>query len=315
MATPALEADRDGAVVVAEAGWHAAQARRSWLGSVLVYLVVVGGAAIVAFPFVWMVLTAFKNIQESNAYPPSLLPKEWHWQNFREAWTTPPSTLGRYLLNSALIATVGTGLQLVFCVLAAYAFARLRFRGRDLLFLLVLATTMVPNEVTLIPNFVTIRHFPLVGGNDLTGSGGTGFYDTYAGIVLPGLAGAFTIFLLRQAFLQVPNDLWEAAQLDGAGSFGFLLRVMLPLTLPALLTVAIFGFVARWNALLWPLIVTRSESLRPVQVAMTFYQSEFLSDHGLVMAASVAVTLPVILLYVLVQKQFIAGVANTGLKG
>src|SRR5918992_6347147 len=98
--------------------------------------------------------------------------------------------------------------------------------------------------------------------------------------------------------MQVPNDLWEAAQLDGAGSFGFLLRVMLPLTLPALLTVAIFGFVARWNALLWPLIVTRSESLRPVQVAMTFYQSEFLSDHGLVMAASVAAILPVILLYV-----------------
>ena len=289
--------------------------RRSWRGSALIYTVVVGGAVVVAFPFLWMLLTAFKNVQESNAYPPAILPEAWRWENFRDAWSAPPSTLGRYLLNSAIIAVVGTGLQLVLCVLAAFAFARLRFPGRNALFLLVLATTMVPNEVTLIPNFVTIRRLPLLGGNDLTGSGGTGLYDTYAGIILPGLAGAFTIFLLRQAFQQVPNDLWEAAQLDGARSFRFLVGVMLPLTLPAILTVAIFGFVARWNALLWPLIITRSESLRPAQVAMTVYQSEYLIDHGLVMAASVIVTLPIVLLYVVVQKQFIAGIANTGLKG
>lgn len=288
---------------------------RSWRGSAVLYAVVVGGALVVAFPFAWMLLTAFKNIQESNAYPPQILPKAWRWENFQDAWNAPPSTLGRYLLNSAIIAVVGTGLQLVLCVLAAYAFARLRFPGRDALFLLVLATTMVPNEVTLIPNFVTIRRLPLLGGNDLTGAGGTGLYDTYAGIILPGLAGAFTIFLLRQAFQQVPNDLWEAAQLDGARSLRFLVGVMLPLTLPAILTVGIFGFVARWNALLWPLIITRSESLRPAQVAMTVYQSEYLIDHGLVMAASVIVTLPIVLLYVVVQKQFIAGIASTGLKG
>lgn len=288
---------------------------RSRLGSAALYLILVGGAVVVAFPFLWMVLTAFKNVQESNAYPPTILPNAWRWENFRDAWTIPPSTLGRYLLNSTVIAVVGTGLQLAFCVLAAYAFARLRFPGRDALFLLVLATTMVPNEVTLIPNFVTIRRFPLFGGNDVTGSGGTGFYDTYAGIILPGLAGAFTIFLLRQAFMQVPNDLWEAAQLDGSGSLRFLFGVLLPLTLPALLTVAIFGFVGRWNDLLWPLIVTRSEHLRPVQVAMTFYQSEFVVDHGMVMAASLMVTLPIVLLYVAVQRRFIEGVAGTGVKG
>jgi multiple sugar transport system permease protein len=199
--------------------------------------------------------------------------------------------------------------------LAGFAFARLRFPGRDALFLLVLATTMVPDEVRLIPNFVTIRSFPLVGGNTITGSGGTGFYDTYLGIVLPGIAGAFAIFLLRQAFSQVPHELWEAAQLDGASSLRFLTGVMVPLTRPALLTVAIFGFVARWNALLWPLLITRSESLRPVQVAMTFYQTEYAIDHGQLMAASVIVTLPIVLLYVLVQRQFIEGVAGTGLKG
>lgn len=318
MTAPAFEANRDGLVAPLETngvGQNIARPRHSRWGLALTYVVVGGGAALVLFPFVWMVLTAFKDIAESNAYPPTFLPHEWEFGNFEEAWTTPPSTLGRYLGNSAIIATAGTALQLVFCVLAAYAFARLRFRGRDALFLLVLATTMVPGEVTLIPNFVTIRRLPLLGGNDLLGSGGTGLYDTYAGMILPGLAGAFTIFLLRQAFMQVPNDLWEAAQIDGAGSFGFLVQVMLPLTLPALLTVAIFGFVARWNALLWPLIVTRSEHLRPVQVAMIFYQSEFVTDHGLVMAASVVVTAPIILLYVLVQKQFIAGIASTGLKG
>lgn len=318
MTAPAFEADRDGAVTLADTDqWAggATRVRRSGWGSVALVALVGGGAALVVFPFVWMVLTAFKGLQESNAYPPTFFPDVWRWENFREAWTVPPSTLGRYLLNSAVIAAVGTILQLIFCVLAAFSFARLRFPGREAAFLLVLATTMVPGEVTLIPNFVTIRHFPLLGGNDLWGNGGTGLYDTYAGMILPGLAGAFTIFLLRQAFMQIPNDLWEAAQLDGASSFGFLLAVMLPLSLPALLTVTIFGVVARWNALLWPLIVTRSEELRPVQVAMIFYQSEFQTDHGLVMAASVIVTLPMILLYVLVQKHFIAGVASTGLKG
>ena len=290
-------------------------ARRPWLASAALYVVLVGGAVLIAFPFLWMVLTSFKSVQESNAYPPSILPQVWRWQNYAAAWTTPPSTLGRYLLNSAVIAIAGTGIQVVIATLAAFAFARLRFPGRNALFLLVLATTMVPDEVRLIPNFVTIRGFPLVGGNDLTGSGGTGFYDTYVGIILPGLAGAFTIFLLRQAFTQVPGDLWEAAQLDGATSFGFLTTVMVPLTLPALLTVTIFGLVARWNALLWPLLITRSESLRPVQVAMTFYQTEFVTDHGQMMAASVMATLPIVVLYVLVQRQFIEGVAGTGIKG
>lgn len=289
--------------------------RRPWLASVALYAVLAGGALLVAFPFLWMVLTSFKSLQESNAYPPSVLPQDWRWQNYAEAWTTPPSTLGRYLINSTVIAVVGTGAQVLIATLAAFAFARLRFPGRNALFLLVLATTMVPDEVRLIPNFVTIRGFPLAGGNDLSGVGGTGFYDTYVGIILPGLAGAFTIFLLRQAFMQVPVDLWEAAQLDGASSFRFLIGVMLPLTLPALLTVTIFGLVARWNALLWPLLITRSESLRPVQVAMTFYQTEFVTNHGQLMAASVMVTLPIVLLYVLVQRQFIEGVAGTGLKG
>lgn len=297
----------------AEAG--AAAPGRRGLMLALVYAGLIVGALVVAFPFLWMLLGSFKSARESNLFPPTFLPQTWHPENYWLAWTTPPSTLGRYFLNSVVIATVGTGLQVLVAVLAAYAFARLRFRGRDTLFLLVLATTMVPGEITLIPNFVTIRRFPLVGGNDLFGNGGSGLYDTYAGIILPGLAGAFTIFLLRQAFLSVPNELWEAAQIDGSGGLGYLWRVMLPLSLPALFTVALFGFVGRWNALLWPLIVTRDERLRPVQVAMIYYQNEFITNYGMVMAAAIIVTLPIVALFIAAQRQFITGIAATGLKG
>ena len=304
---------------------HAGAARRQdasthtrsweWVGSVVVHLVLIVGALIVFFPFLWMILGSFKSLQESNRFPPTFLPLVWHPNNYVEAWTTPPSTLGRYLLNSTIVATVGTGGQLLIGVLAAYAFARLRFPGRDLLFMLVLATTMIPGEITLIPNFVTIRHFPLVGGNDLLGNGGKGFYDSYTAMILPGLAGAFTIFLLRQAFMSVPDEFWEAAQLDGASNATYLWRVLLPLTIPTLLTVGLLGFVSRWNALLWPLLVTRRESIRPVQVAMTFFQDENATNYGVLMAASFLVTVPVILLYLVAQRRFIEGVASSGLKG
>lgn len=281
----------------------------------LKYTVVIGGAVVVAFPFLWMVLGSFKSLRESNAFPPTFLPVEWHPENYLTAWRQPPSTLGRYLWNSLVVSAVGSVGQVTVGVLAAYAFARLRFRGRDVLFGLVLATTMIPGEITLIPNFVTIRRFPLFGGNNLFGTGGSGLYDTYAAMILPTLAGAFTIFLLRQTFLSVPQEYWEAAQLDGVSGFGYLWRILLPLTVPSILTVLLLGFVARWNALLWPLIVTRSESLRPVQVAMTYYQNETVTHYGVLMAASFTVTLPVIALYIVAQRRFIEGVAGTGLKG
>lgn len=287
----------------------------SRLGTWLTYALLIAGALIMIFPFIWMVLGSFKNVAESNAYPPTLIPQSWHPENYTTAWFTPPNTLGRYIVNSVTLALAGTGLQIVICALAAYAFSRLRFWGRDVLFMAVLATTMIPNEITLIPNFVTIRRFPLVGGNDLWGMGGSGFYDTYAGILLPGLVGAFNIFLLRQAFLTVPNEFWEAAQLDGCNSFDYLWRILLRITLPALFTVGIFGFIGRWNALLWPLLITRSEAIRPVQMAMIYYQTEFVTDYGALMAASLMVTLPIVVLFLLVQRQFIEGIVSTGLKG
>lgn len=285
------------------------------IGEALTYGIVVGGAVVIAFPFLWMVLGSFKSLAESNAFPPTFFPRIWHPENYLAAWQQPPSTLGRYLWNSFVVATMGSVGQVTIGTLAAYAFARLRFRGSTALFALVLATTMIPNEITLIPNFVTIRRFPLFGGNDLAGVGGSGLYDTYAAMILPGLAGAFTIFLLRQTFLGIPNEFWEAAQLDGVGNLGYLLRILIPLTIPSILTVLLLGFVARWNALLWPLIVTRSESLRPVQVAIIYYQNDTVTHYGVLMAASFMVTLPMIVLYIVAQRRFVAGVASSGLKG
>lgn len=274
------------------------------------------GAAFMLFPFVWMFLTSVKSIAEANRFPPTIWPSDWQWENYRIAWQNPPSTLGRYILNSFIISSIGTLGQLAVGVLAAYAFSRLRFRGRDLLFMLVLATSLIPGEITIIPNYITINHFPLAGGNDILGQGGNGLYNTYAAMILPGMAGAFQIFLLRQAFLQIPADLWEASQLDGGGSWQFLTRIVLPLSLPALVTVFIFGFIGRWNGLLWPMLVTSSEHLRPVQLAMTYYQqNDFLNNQGATMAASLLVTLPIILLYVIVQRQFVEGIGTTGLKG
>jgi len=290
-------------------------ARRFSSGTAITYALLILGALLVIFPFVWTLLGSFKTIVESNRFPPTLWPEQWHPQNYVQAWVRPPNTLGRYILNSLILATVGTSIQVMICALAGFAFAQLRFRGRDLLFILVLATTMIPNEITLIPNFVTIRRFPLLGGNNLFGDGGSGLYDSYAAMLLPGLVGAFNIFLLRQAFMRVPIEFWEAAQIDGCTSFGYLWRVMIPLTAASLLTVGIFGFIGRWNGLLWPLLVTRTEAIRPVQMAMIYYQTEFLTDYGVLMAASLMITAPIVVLFILLQRQFVEGIVNTGLKG
>jgi len=280
-----------------------------------VYLVLIVGALVMLFPFFWMVTTSFKDLTEINRIPPTLLPQTWHPQNYVTAWNKPESTFGRYFLNSAIIAIGGTALQMFCAILAAYAFARMDFPLKGPLFLLFLATLMIPFEVTLIPNFVTIRHLPLLGGNDITGDGGRGLYDSYGGILLPGLANAFSVFLLRQAFLQLPRDFWDAAQIDGASRWLFLWRVAVPLTLPTVLTATLFALLARWKAVLWPLIITSSEELRPVQVAMLYFRSEEGPNFQYLMAAATLVALPGVVLYLFAQRHFTEGLASAGVKG
>ena len=272
-------------------------------------------AGLIAFPFVWMLLSSVKSNAEINLSPPTVLPNEWHWDNYAVAWTSPRSTFARYYLNSFTIALVGAMLQAATSILAAYAFALMRFRGAGLLFGAFLATTMIPGEVTLIPNFVTIRHIPLVGGNDWAGNGGQGLFDSYLGMIIPAAGSAFSVFLLRQAFKSLPVDYWHAAQIDGCSRLRYLWSIALPLARPAILTVVVFAAFQYWNALLWPLVITNSEAIRPVQVAILNFQSEVDSRFNLVMAAATISMLPGLVLYFVAQRQFRAALTFSGLKG
>ncbi|WP_273128689.1 carbohydrate ABC transporter permease [Bacillus weihaiensis] len=280
---------------------------------IIVFMLVLALACL--FPFYWMILTSFKTQTEINLMPPTLIPMEWQViQNYTDAWMKPESTFSRYFINTIIIAGFGSLVQLLICIPIAFAISHFQFKGRNVLFLLVLSTMMIPYDVTLVPNFITIRHFPLAGGNDLFGNGGQGFYDSYTGMILPFLADAFSIFLIRQAFLTVNREYWDAAQIDGMGHFGYLWRVLVPLALPSIITAGLLGFIGKWNGVLWPLLITSSEHLRPLQVGLLYFVSEEGHYYHLLMAAATFTVLPIIILYFVTQRWFNDGVGS-GLKG
>ncbi|MCL5074350.1 MAG: carbohydrate ABC transporter permease [Chloroflexi bacterium] len=272
---------------------------QSIFGRVVIHLVLLVGVVIVVFPFYWMVTTSFKTLDEAVQFPPTLLPKVWMFSNWIEAWNSAP--FGRYFFNSIFVSTSVTFLVLTTSVLAAYTFARIRLPGKDLIFVLFLATMMIPFEVILIPDFVIVKKL--------------GWYNTYAALILPWSAQVFSIFLMRQFFLSVPLDLYEAAQVDGCTHHRFLWHIALPLSVPALLTCGIFSFLGSWNALLWPLITTSSSEMRPLQVGLAVFLTEEGIYYQLLMAAATFTVLPIIIIYFFAQRQFIEGIARTGIKG
>lgn len=265
----------------------------------LVHLGLLGGAGLVLFPFYWMVTTAFKDLTEASRFPPTLWPHALHPGNFIDAWTAAP--FGRYFLNTVIVASCQTVGVLITSTLAAYSFARFRFPGRDIVFLCFLGTMMVPMEVSLVPNFVILKHL--------------GWYDTYIGLIAPWTANVFGIFLLRQWFLSIPQELYDAAEIDGCGRFSFLWRIALPNSTPALVTIGLLSFLAGWNALLWPLIVTGSTEMRTLQVGLASFQSEAYVEYHLWMAAATFTIAPIVVLYLLAQRYFIEGVSGSGIKG
>ncbi|MDQ0415780.1 carbohydrate ABC transporter permease [Mesobacillus stamsii] len=289
------------------------QSARLFKLSVIVVIVILALSSL--FPFIWMVLTSFKTQAEINLMPPTFIPETWNViENYTNAWMKPESTFGRYFINTLIIAGFGTLVQLVICIPIAFAITHFRFPGRNFIFILVLATMMIPYDVTLIPNFITIRHMPLMGGNDIFGQGGQGLYDSYSGMVLPFIADAFTVFLLRQAFLTVSKDYWLAAQVDGMSHFGYLWRVLVPISWPTIITAGLLSFIGKWNGVLWPLLITSSEHLRPLQVGLLYFISEEGHYYHLLMAAATFTVLPIVLLYFVTQKWFNNGIAGTGLK-
>jgi multiple sugar transport system permease protein len=265
----------------------------------VLFAVLAGTAVITLIPVVWMVLTALKTPAEVAADPPSWLPRSVRFQNFGDAWTFAP--FGRFLLNSFVMAGGIAVTQVVTSALAAYAFARLRFRGRDVLFYIYLGTLIIPPQVTVIPQFLIVREL--------------GWVDSYAGLIIPQAFTAFGVFLLRQFFMGIPFELEEAARIDGASRLDCFRRIILPLAGPALATLAVFAFMFHWNNLLWPLIVSNTDKTIPIAVGLTRFQGEHGTDWELLMAASVIATIPVLVVYFAAQRWFVQGIAMSGFGG
>lgn len=230
-----------------------------------------------------------------------IIEKRLCWHNYTNAWGRIRPSFTVYFWNSFVISALTTLGQVATSILAAYAFAFFDFPLKNVIFVCFLATMMVPQQVLLIPNFLMLKHFQ--------------WYDSYAALVVPWLAGVFGIFLLRQFFLQIPRDLYDAAVIDGCGRLGFLVRILVPLSVPPILTISIFTFLSSWNSLLWPLIVTESANMRTIQVALSIFNQAEGTNWELLMAASTFCILPLVVAYFFAQKQFIQGIARTGLKG
>jgi multiple sugar transport system permease protein len=270
------------------------------------HLVLIPLTFVLIFPLLWMFITSLQTEGEANHFPPVLLPAHPRFQNYSDAWATAP--FGYFFLNSALVTLVVLISNLVVCSLAGYAFARIRFLGRGALFVTLMATLMVPFQVTMIPVFLIVKWF---GENvwDVLG------IDHIGALMLPNLATAFGIFFLRQFFQTVPVELEEAARVDGTSRLGVLFKIVLPLSLPALSTLAALTVLTSWNDFMWPLIVITSQDQMTIPLGLSYFQGAHRVKWPLLMAANVMSLLPMLLVFIGAQRYFVQSVASTGIKG
>ncbi|MCC2593908.1 carbohydrate ABC transporter permease [Tessaracoccus sp. OS52] len=278
--------------------------------ALLVFLSIV--SFIMAAPYLWMFLSAVRSPQEMAMSPMPLWPQEWHWENYVTAMNLAP--FERYFFNSFLIAATHTVSNLLLGSMAGYALAKMPFRGNKLLFAYILGMQMVPFYAIIIPMFLLTRSMPLFGGNDIFGQGGIGWIDTYWALLIPALVSPFNIFLFRQFYVSTPTELQEAARIDGAGEWHIYARIMTPLIKPGLLTIALLSFEAGWNNFLWPLISTTSDHMRTIQLGLSFFRQEASNDFSLLMAGTTLASVPMIILFMVFQKQFVNGFVSSGLK-
>jgi multiple sugar transport system permease protein len=312
---------------------------RNWLVRFSIHAVLLFGAAFVLFPFLWMIFGSFKSY--SDATTQGFFPKEWIWSNYPEAIqvmngqkpcvfdiSNPLAILQedtgclivRYFANTIFIGLATVLGVLTTSSLAAYAFGRLKFPGRDFLFVLLLATMMIPGELTLVPNFVFMVWFPTPDSLVQTWLGVPdaqihNWIDTYYALVVPWIATVFSIFLFRQFFMGISNDFYDAAVLDGATHLRFLWSIVLPLSKPVLITSALLTFLGSWNALMWPLLVTNSPWMRPIQVGLSQFIGEAGTQVQLLMAGATITIIPIMILYLILQRWFVSGIASFGIKG
>jgi multiple sugar transport system permease protein len=282
---------------------HAPAARERRLGRriqlVVAYIALGIGSLWALVPFLWMISTSLKTDGQVLVYPPAWIPSPVAWGNYAAVLKLVP--FGQFLVNTTIVAVTVTILELITSSFAAYAFARLRFPGRDKLFLLYLGTLMIPGQVTIIPNFLVISWL--------------GWVDTYAALIIPAAFSAFGTFLLRQFFLSIPPELEQAARMDGCSYFGIYRHIILPLSGPALATLAVFAFMTQWNAFLWPLIVTNKETMRTLTVGIRYFGDDAPGQFNYLMSGTVMSLIPILVLFLLLQRYFVRGIALTGMGG
>jgi len=266
-------------------------------------------AAVMLFPLFWMISLALKTNPQIFTYPPKLIEFPLQWQHFVDIWVDRRMNIALQTWNTLVYATVRTFLQLLLSSMAAFVLARYHFSGRNLIFYLVLATVMIPHEVMLVPLYIMVKSVPLFGGNDLFGNGGTGWLDSYAGLILPGIISGYSIFFLRQFFLTLPKELEEAARIDGCSEFGIYWRVALPMSIPALTTLGMFSFQFAWSDYTWPLVTSSSEGSRTLQLGLAIFSSQDGTDWSMLMTAAVISTLPLIAMFVLLQRFIVNGIS------
>jgi multiple sugar transport system permease protein len=282
------------------------------LGRVVLYVALTVGALLMITPFLWMVLTAFKSDLEIAKF--SWLPGELRWHNFVEAMQTAPFL--RYFRNSLFIAVGETAFTLAVCTTAGYALAKLPIRGSKALLSYFILLLLVPFQIILVPLFLIVKSIPLFGGNNLLGQGGIGWLNSWWGLIIPLGAAPLYTFLARQFYVSIPNELAQAARVDGLGEFGIFWRIMTPLIKPALITICVFQIEAAWNGFLWPLMITTSDAMRPLQLGLAiFAQNPAEIQWPYLMAGTALATLPMIVMFVFAQKRFVEGMANVGIKG
>jgi ABC-type glycerol-3-phosphate transport system permease component len=255
----------------------------TFAGRLLKHVLLVAGSLVMLLPFVWMVATSLE---------------QGGFQNYIDAWNEVP--FGRYLVNTLIVTSLTVLGVLVTSALAAYSFATMEYRGRNFLFLLFLSTMMVPQPVYLAPSYVILARM--------------GWIDTFAALIVPWTANVFSVFLLRQHFRTLPKSLYEAATLDGCSRFGYLWRIALPLSRSVIVTVVLFDIIGSWNSFMWPLVVTNSENMRVLQVGLSYFNQEQSSNFPMLMAASTFCTVPLLVLFVLAQKQIVSSYSRSGLK-
>jgi len=270
---------------------------------ILTYVILFLGAFLSLIPFIWMISTSFKSLGE--ALGTTFFPSSLRFENYVEAWRR--AQFSEYFINSILITLITLAGELTFSILAAYAFAKMKFPGRNLIFTILLSTMMIPAMVFIIPNFLTVTWLGRIGPIP--------WINNWPSLTIPFMGSIFSIFLLRQFFAQVPDELFDAAQMDGAGHFRFLVQVVMPLSKAPLMVILVLSFIGTWNSLAWPMLVTNTPDWRPISVGLMNFVNEAGQEIHLTMAGAFITIIPILIIYFFTQKQFTESIARSGLKG